>query len=371
MSNTTTDIMPPGYFIREELGARGWTQRDLAFVLGTPEQALNLIISGKRGISPEMAKSLGDAFDVSPDFFANLQKSYEMSRAREPEPGVAKRARMQSVYPIREMIKRGWLEDIDPSMLEVQLARFFFAKSVDEIPHLDHAAKKSNYEEVDPSQLVWLFRAKQLAASIPCANYSEARLRGALQALRALTTDPEETRQVPQLLAEVGVRFVLVEGLPGAKIDGACFWINNNTSPVIAMSLRFDRIDNFWFVLAHEIQHVLYGHGRAREIIDEDLSIGVVSVNEEERIANAAAAAYLIPPRDLSSFVARKSPFFSERDVVGFARRLQIHPGIAVGQIQNATKRWDLLRRYQIKIRKFIIPNSVADGWGTVADVEL
>ena len=86
------DVPHPGQFIREELEERAWSQRDLAYILGTPEQAVNMIIAGKRGVSPEMAKSLGKAFDVSADLFANLQSSYEMARAREPDPSVARRA---------------------------------------------------------------------------------------------------------------------------------------------------------------------------------------------------------------------------------------------------------------------------------------
>ena len=75
------DVPHPGEFIREELEARGWLQRDLAYILGVPEQAVNMILAGKRGISPDMAKALGDAFDVHPEFFANLQKSFEMANA--------------------------------------------------------------------------------------------------------------------------------------------------------------------------------------------------------------------------------------------------------------------------------------------------
>lgn len=96
MSDTTqhTDVPHPGLFIKEELDARGWSQRDLAYILGKPEQAVNMITSGKRGISPDMAKALGDAFKVHADLFANLQWAYNMSRARVPDPGVAKRARL-------------------------------------------------------------------------------------------------------------------------------------------------------------------------------------------------------------------------------------------------------------------------------------
>lgn len=78
IASCLTDIPHPGEFIREELEARGWSQRDLAYILGVSEQAVNLIVSGKRGISPEMAKALGQAFGVSAEYFVNLQRAYEM-----------------------------------------------------------------------------------------------------------------------------------------------------------------------------------------------------------------------------------------------------------------------------------------------------
>src|SRR5262245_3716503 len=120
----------PGEFIREEIEARGWSQRDLAYILDCPEQAVNMILSGKRGVSPEMAKALGKAFDVPALLFSNLQKSYDLAQAKEPDPGIEKRAKIQAHYPIREMIKRGWLENTDASMLEAQVARFFEVNDV-------------------------------------------------------------------------------------------------------------------------------------------------------------------------------------------------------------------------------------------------
>jgi len=133
----TGSTPPAGYFIKEELDARGLSQSDLAYILGCPVQGVNLILSGKRGISPEMAKALGVAFDVPAAFFANLQMAFDLSQAREPDPGVARRARLQSVYPIREMIKRGWIEQTDdPGFLEIQMMRFFGVKDVEDIPHL-------------------------------------------------------------------------------------------------------------------------------------------------------------------------------------------------------------------------------------------
>lgn len=370
----TTEAPHPGAYIREELDERGWSQRDLAYILGTPDQAVNMIVSGKRGVSPEMAKALGTAFDVHPDLFANLQRAHDMSRAREPDPGVARRARLQAVYPVREMIKRGWLEDTDAAMLEVQMARFFCVDGAHEIPHLQHAAKKTHYNETPPPQLAWLFRVRQIAREMAVPKYSEKALREALPILRSLLVDPEGVRHVPRILMEAGVRLVLVEGLPNGKIDGVCFWLDRQ-SPVVGLSLRFDRIDNFWFVLRHEIEHVLQRHGQTREIIDVELEgdagEATGSVSEDERIANAAAAAFCIPSDELVSFIARKAPFFAERDIIGFARRLQVHPGLVVGQIQRRTKRWDFLRRYLVKVRSAVLPGAVVDGWGQVAPVAL
>src|ERR1019366_10616914 len=98
----------PGAYIREEMEERDWSQRDLAFILGCPIQAVNVILAGKRSISPDMAKALGDAFDVPAEFFANLQQAYDLAHARNPYSGVAERREMQSIYPVREMIQRRW-----------------------------------------------------------------------------------------------------------------------------------------------------------------------------------------------------------------------------------------------------------------------
>ena len=132
-----------GEFIKDELKARGWCQRDLAFILGVPERSLSLIMTGKRNVTPEMTKALGAAFDVSADYFASLQKAYELSIAKAPDPAIKRRARLQGTYPIQEMIKRGWLIDTDIDLLEVQVMRFFGLKTLNEVPCLTDAGREA------------------------------------------------------------------------------------------------------------------------------------------------------------------------------------------------------------------------------------
>ena len=369
-------VKHPGFYIKEEMDARGWLQRDLAFILGCPDQAVNMILSGKRGISPEMAKALGDAFDVPAEFFANLQQSYDLAQARPPDPSVAARRQMQSAYPIREMIKRGWLQMADMALMETQLVRFFEVDDLDGIPYMAHAAKKSSYEErdVSPAQLAWLFRVRQIAKSISVPRYSEKALIEATTNLQRLLIAPDEARHVPRILLECGIRFVLVEKLPAANVDGVCFWLDDR-SPVIGMTTRRDTIGNFWFVLRHEIEHVLQKHGRGEEMIDADLEGEGASTMDtlptEERTANAAASDFCVPTQKLDLFMQRKHPFYYEKDVVAFSRLMQRHPGLVVGQMQRRMNRYDYLTRYLVKIRHFLLPGSIADGWGQVVPVSL
>jgi HTH-type transcriptional regulator/antitoxin HigA len=65
----------------------------------------------------------------------------------------------------------------------------------------------------------------------------------------------------------------------------------------------------------------------------------------------------------MTSFIHRKNPFFYEKDVLAFAKINGVHPGLPVGQIQRSTGRYDHLRKHQVKIREFVLPGAIVDGW--------
>ena len=87
------EVFPPGDFIREELEARHWTQKDLASVIGRPIQAVNEIINGRKSITAETAKQLAAAFGTSAELWLNLESAYQLATADDPDPGIAERAR--------------------------------------------------------------------------------------------------------------------------------------------------------------------------------------------------------------------------------------------------------------------------------------
>ena len=367
----------PGSFIAEELEARGWLQADLAYILGMDAGQLNKLISGMADINPDIAMALGDAFDMPPDFFMNLQKIYDLNRAKKADPGVRARASWLSAFPVREMIKRGWIEDAEPGLLDLQMMRFFEKNRVADIPFVGgaelmaHAEKKSDYEETTPVQYVWLTRVRKIAEQMDCPPYSEASLRDSLATIRSHMMEKEDFSRIPHILKKCGVRFVVVEALPGSKIDGVCVWIGDQ--PVIGMTLRLDRADNFCFVLRHEIEHVLKKDGVAMTFapVDEFDPDAPDDERECEKAADEAAAEFCVPQALLASFIVRKSPFISERDVLTFAARIEINPAVVVGQIQRKTKRWTFLRKYQTSVREYLLDWKYKDGWGNHAPTGL
>ena len=365
------EVFPPGEFLREELEARSWSQQELADILDRPPRLISELIAGKRAITPETAKGLGEAFGTSPDYWMNLESQYQLSKVTTPNDHVARKARLYTQFPVREMLRRGWVRATESiEVLEQRFCEFFDISDVSATPELSHAAKKTQFlADTTPLQLAWLFRVRAIARQQVVPAYSKEKLLSAVEQLRKLVLAPEEVRHVPRILAEAGVRLVCVESLAGSKMDGACFWLDGS-KPVIGMTLRFDRIDNFWFVLRHEIEHVLREDGKAesRPVIDTDLGDSREHLPECERIANAAGADFCVSTSDLDDFIARVQPYFSEERVVRFAQRISVHPGLVVGQLQRRLDRHDFLRKHQVKVRAFLLPSADVDGWGSFTE---
>ena len=342
---------------------------------------MNKILAGKRSLDAPMALSIATIFDVEAERLIAIQKSYDLAMARlvsRPNPALASRAKLFGDLPVTEMVKRGWLHGIsdikDVPRLEEAICGFFAVPDVSKIEAISHRAKKPDeFAPATPTQMAWLYRVRQISNEMLAASFSDESATEAIGKLTQIRGGPDEARKVPRILAEAGIRFVIVESLPAAKIDGVCFWLDE-TSPVIGMSLRYDRIDNFWFVLRHELEHVLRGHGKVSEMLDAELEgerAGTGdSVPEDERVANEAAANFCIDQKALSQFIARKAPAFSERDIAGFARTLRVHPGLVAGQLQRRLARYDRFRNHLVKIRASVTPGAVVDGWGNIVTTE-
>jgi len=90
---TTAEVFPPGDFIREELESRGWSQGDLARIIGRPLQMVNQIINARKAITAQTAKELGAALGTGPEVWMNLEVQWQLRSAPEPDQAIVKRAK--------------------------------------------------------------------------------------------------------------------------------------------------------------------------------------------------------------------------------------------------------------------------------------
>jgi HTH-type transcriptional regulator/antitoxin HigA len=371
-ANTVAEVFPPGEFIKEELEARGWTQDDLADILGRHRATVSAIVNGKREISADIARDLGTAFGTSAQYWMNLETSYRLFSATHSNESVARKANLFGKAPIKEMIRRNWINESDDlSVLEDSVRGFFEIESLDDEPKImPYAAKKSTpYGSATPAQIAWLYRAKKIARGVHAAKFSTKSFGEIQRKLKQLLTNPEDVRHVPKALAEGGIRLLLIEPLPQTKIDGICFWLDES-SPVIALALRYDRLDHFWYLLGHECGHVNRKDGlRGSPYLDINL-VGDEAVPpgdkpDAEIEADKFAESFLVDQTELDRFIARTQPLYSKQKIRNFAMRIGVHPAIVLGQLQHRREvDWSHSREMLVKVREIAVSVALTDGWG-------
>jgi HTH-type transcriptional regulator/antitoxin HigA len=345
----------PGRIILRELEERGWSQQDLAAIIGRPEQVISEIIRAKKQITAETAQQLAKAFGTSAEFWLNLEMQYQLNQAEKEAKGteIERRSQLYHLAPINEMTRRGWIhpgKTIDE--LEQAYCQFFQVLNVDQMPQ--NAARFRVSEDRGPenrSVMAWVRRVEQLAETQPVSAFQKSDLPKFISHLLNFCEHEVDIEKIPDLFLENGIHFIIVPHLPKTYLDGAALWINQQ--PVVALSLRYDRIDAFWFTLLHETAHVFQGH---QQIHVDQLFDGNYSPSEEEEMeANQLATHWLIPEDDLATFIEWNRPRYSRQQIEQFAQEHHRHPGIVIGQLMHQGEmKYSHLREYLVKVRPIL-----------------
>jgi len=364
MTRTPVHLDPPGAILREELEERGWTQTELAELMNRPIAAVNEIINGKRKITQRTAAQLEAALGIEAGFWLRLELEYQQS-LNPRAPTQNEMAKLMTFAPIKEMQRRGWIPKTkDATSLTQSVLAFFGCETLDSPPALA-AAFRQSAEGLSQSHFAWSAQALRKARAQKVGRFNASQYEALRTDLHDLAAHAEGIRKVPRVLSSYGIRYVVVKHLKSTKIDGATLWLDrySRSQPVIAMSLRYGRIDNFWFTLCHEASHVYHRDAFRIDIDLESQTFGDADDEVEER-ANEEAAATLIPPHEIESFILRKQPYFSAKSIIQFSNRIGVHPGIVVGQLRfrKAIKHTHSTKML-VQIRDIITETAVSDGW--------
>lgn len=331
-------VVPPSRILERELEALGWTQAKLATVMGRPVQAVNEIMAGTKRITPQTALDLAAALDSSPEFWMNLENNYQLflarqdSAAAEKRKQIARRRRLYSIAPIQQMIGRGWIKGAKSvDELARQVCAFLGIASAEEVAVPVASFRQGGHGDPDTgAQTAWTKRVEQLALRQQVSPFDHERLTAEMPRLLACCDKAEDIGRVPSVLADLGVRFVIVPHLPKTYIDGAVVALADG--PAVGLTLRYDRVDCFWFTLLHELAHLALGHMDTH--LDTLYDNDALPLTEPEAKANRMASEWLLPSAAYYDFVDAKQPRFSRAAIQRMAAEHHRHPSIVLGRLQ-------------------------------------
>ncbi len=234
----------------------------------------------------------------------------------------------------KEMESRGWVNQSNAANLASVFKEFLTAQNKASTLY----RKTAGSDCVAP--LAWVSRVKQMAslyAGLSSPPDFEGLSKADLKRIAKMSARLGSIKDVQSALYEQGVIVIYEQSLAGMKVDGACFKLPSGI-PVVALSLRYSRVDSFWFTLLHELAHVFLHYDQLDDVIVDDFDEADSSLIEKQ--ANKLA---------LESFVPRSAwrncePKFSREpgDVITFAKKMGIHPAIVAGRLHHELGRYDL-----------------------------
>lgn len=228
--------------------------------------------------------------------------------------------------PKNELISRGWISSKDDVG---SLAVILKEMQTDGVGYLF----RKNDTADKHLALIWLsrvkFYAKALVASKKIADFQGIE-KGELKSIARLSVDVEILLKLPAILAEKGIVLVYCRALPGMKLDGAVFKLVSG-NPVIGISLRFPRLDNFWFTLMHELAHLALHIDILDKPILDDLEVD--SASEIEISANHLAKYSFVDRQSWRNCEAKYNK--SRESIEKFAKKIGIHKSIVAGMLRK------------------------------------
>ncbi len=331
-------LVLPGESIREAIEYLGLSQKDFAQRMGLTEQSLSRIIKGEQPITYETALKLELVTGTSCEFWVNLEANYQkilqMQKSQEKE---SQYTAWLKQLPIKELIKRGYIEKSDnPVGQGIKALGFFQTSSISAfnkyLDTIEAAARGSAAFATEAvSAVSYIYMGLRDAQKISVEPYDKKRFEAVLKQVRALTSDlPEDFAfELQRLFASAGVALVYIPPIQGLHFSGVSKWISP-TKALIIMNIRGKREDRFWFSLFHEAAHILL-HSRKQIYISDS-----TPEDKLECEADKYAADFLIPDK----YNDRIENFSSAQEFYDIANELGISPGIVVGRYHHLTNKW-------------------------------
>lgn len=350
----------PGYYIKELIEEEEITQEEFAKKLGTSAKNISKLVNGEASISNNLAISLSNMYNTSPEVWINLQRKYEdLVNEIEKMRRIKEQSKYIDMTNYSFFHRQGFVKATKNKNEKIkELCNFFKVNSLEHFAKNDFCVNfrnektKITEKNIFNSNL-WVETAIIKGKSYELENkFNKNKLLNSLEEIRSMTTKKPEIfyPRLKEIFKECGVAFILLEQLESSKINGAVKWLDKD-KVILAINTRRKYADIFWFSLFHEIKHVLQ-EKYSKIILSNENNIEEMDIKLEEE-ADSFAKNILIPDEKYKEFLFNND--FSRESILNFAKEINIDKGIIVGRLQKEkiipfTKYNDLKTRYIIAI---------------------
>lgn len=361
------DLPDPLEAIKFRMEQQGLTRKDLVQYIGS-QSKVSEVLNRKRPLSLAMIRALHDGLGIPAEVLLQRLGGQLEERRFDPEeyplkemhaagyfPGVASLRKVKEqagelleklFSPLADLPEQmvycrntGFAPDqsmvINASGVSVANGHADYAGSAEQPAKESRMAERPDREVNENALRAWQAKALQICAAQELPKYSKQTITEEfIRRLARLSVFPNGPLLARQVLLDSGIHFVILPHLPQTYLDGACFKTRRGR-PVIGMTLRHDRLDNFWFTLVHELSHVLLHLQKDHFVFFDDTEHGLRhACNQQELEANRLSMGLLIPDEIWETEKATLVATMDEHALIELAQELDISPAIVAGRIR-------------------------------------
>ena len=330
----------PVEYLKFIMDKDGLTKKDMVKYIGSPSK-VSEVLSYKVKLSLNMIHNLNEGLGIPLEILSRPYDKKEIKGKYPPEYYAC----------FNELVKRNYFPSFTGTLSEAKerkdelLAALINGFKMGEQCY----CRKTKNTEIDHFALfAWQCRIKQLISSEQLPDFKKDKLPETfLRDVARLSYYADGCKLVKEHLNKFGIHFVILKHLPKTNLDGAVFMFKKH--PVVALTLRYNREDNFWFTLLHELAHViLHLKDENTSFFDDTADEKSGTIEDFEQKANAEAQNALIPDRIWNQY---KSAGYSIDDL---SNKLQVAPSIIAGRIRFETQNYQRYSElvYKNDIRK-------------------
>lgn len=311
----TLDLPSPVAAIRFRMEQAGLKPKNLEAILGSRSR-VSEILSGNRALTLDMIRALNKHLQIPAEVLIGTEAAEAVAKAPALSVAALKKLRDLGAMKARETFEAFMERAFGQSQLPALLRKT--------------RTERTNAKTDDTALAGWLAAVTLIAEDVQIEK-PKRKVKGAdlARKLAKLSVKMDGPIRARTELAAAGIVLVTLEHLPGTYLDGAAMCRSDGTR-VIALTLRHDRIDNFWFTLLHELCHATEHLGEDRTLILDDLELKSSDDLEDE--ADTFARDALIPPE---IWKANVSSELGIQDVKRIAKKAGVNPAIVAGRWQR------------------------------------